>query len=227
MHNKAINPRTATIFTDSRITLDSLHNVNKHAYLVEETRKRVANLESSEGQITFSWVKFHVGVHSNELADRLAKEAARSNNTSIAFDRIPKSTLYYEAAEEAKQQWQNEWRKCAKWAIIKQYFPTVQHRLNTRINPTPNLTAMVTEHGKTREYLHRFKILDDAMCICRQGDQTTDHLLYHCTMLHTQREILKQNILKTGNWPSGKQELITKYRDSFITFSESIDFGLL
>jgi hypothetical protein len=31
MYNKAINPRTATIFTDSSIPLDSLHNVNKHA----------------------------------------------------------------------------------------------------------------------------------------------------------------------------------------------------
>jgi ribonuclease HI len=104
MHNKAINSRTAPIFTDSRITLDSLHNVNNHAYLVEEIRKRVATLESSKWQITFSWVKAHVGVYSNELADRLAKEATRSNNTSIAFNRIPKSTLYYEVSEEAKQQ---------------------------------------------------------------------------------------------------------------------------
>jgi hypothetical protein len=95
------------------------------------------------------------------------------------------------------------------------------------MNPTPKLTAMVTGHGKTREYLHRFKQLDDATCICRQGDQKTDHLLYHCTMLHTQREILKQNILKTGNWPASKQEFITNYRDSFITVIESIDFGLL
>jgi len=47
------------------------------------------------------------------------------------------------------------------------------------------------------------------------------------TPLQTQREILKQNILKSGNWPASKQEFITKYRDSFITFIESIDFGLL
>jgi hypothetical protein len=120
MHSKEINPRTATVFTDSRITLDSLHNVNNHAYLVEEIRKRVATLESSKRQITFSWVKAHVGVYGNELADRLAKEAARRNNTSIAFNRIPKSTLYYEVAEEAKQQWQNEWRKCAKETITKE-----------------------------------------------------------------------------------------------------------
>ena len=33
LHNKVIHPRTVTIFTDSRVALDSLRNVNNHAYL--------------------------------------------------------------------------------------------------------------------------------------------------------------------------------------------------
>ena len=99
------------------VALDSLRNVN-HAYLVEEIRNRVARLESYEWKVTFSWVKTHVGIYSNELADRLAKEAARSNGTSIAFNGIPVSTLYYEAAE-AKQKWQDEWTTCTKAATTK------------------------------------------------------------------------------------------------------------
>ena len=35
LHNKVIHSRTATIFTDSRVALDSLRNVNNHAYFVE------------------------------------------------------------------------------------------------------------------------------------------------------------------------------------------------
>jgi hypothetical protein len=34
------SPRTTTVFTDSRITLDSLQNANNHAYLIEEMRKK-------------------------------------------------------------------------------------------------------------------------------------------------------------------------------------------
>jgi len=60
-------------------------------------------LERSEWKITFSWVKAHVGIYGNELADKPAKDAARSNGTSIAFDRVPKNTLYYEAGKKAKQ----------------------------------------------------------------------------------------------------------------------------
>ena len=214
------------IFTDSKITLDSLQNTSNHAYLIEEIRKRVAILESSKWKIGFSWIKAHVGIYGNEMADRLAEEVARSKDTNIAFHRIPKSTLYYEVEEEARQ-WQSKWEKCPKAATMKQYFPAVQDRLNMKISMTPSIAAIVTGHGKTRVYLHRFKLMEHTTCVCKHGDQTTDHLLYHCTLLQTQREVLKQNVLKTGNWPASKHELITKHWDSFITFTKSIDFEIV
>jgi ribonuclease HI len=63
-------------------------------------------------EIEFSWGKSHLGIHGNDIADRLAKEAARSKDTNLAFNRIPKSTLYHEA-EEAKQ-WQSEWENALR-----------------------------------------------------------------------------------------------------------------
>jgi len=117
----------------------------------------------------FSWVKTHVGIHGNELADRLATEAARSDGTSDEFDRIPKSTLHHEAEEKAKQKLQVEWTTCYKAAATKEYFPSVRNRLGTKINLTPKLTAELTGHGKTKAYLHRFNLRDDTMCICGQG----------------------------------------------------------
>jgi len=39
MNRHSINPRTATVFTDSRVSLDSLHNPNNHVVLVEWIRK--------------------------------------------------------------------------------------------------------------------------------------------------------------------------------------------
>ena len=93
--------------------------------------------------------------------------------------------------------------------------------MNVRV--TPNIAAMTTGHGKTRAYLHRFKLLDNATCVCKQGD----HLLYHCKLLQKQRGTLKKNIVHHRHWPTSKQELIRKFWKPFITFIESIVFDLL
>ena len=93
-----------------------------------------------------------------QFADKLAKEAARNEHTDVAFRRIPISTLYQEIQQEPIQRWQKEWENCTKATITKQYFPTVQERLKTKMRVTQNIAAMMTGHGKTRAYLHRFKI---------------------------------------------------------------------
>jgi len=47
--------------------------------------------------------------------------------------------------------------------------------MNIRV--TPNIATMTTRHRKTRAYLYQFKLLDNATCVCKQGDQTVDHLI--------------------------------------------------
>jgi Spy/CpxP family protein refolding chaperone len=91
---------------------------------------------------------------------------------------------------------------------------------------TKNIVAMLMGHGKTRAYLQRFKIVENATCACEQGDLTIDHLLYHCTLLETQRQNMKKAI-KAGHWPASKQHLISQHRDSFLNILESIDFDQL
>jgi hypothetical protein len=45
-----VNPRTAAIFTDSRISLDSLHNPNNHAFLVEKIERGQAVCREANGK---------------------------------------------------------------------------------------------------------------------------------------------------------------------------------
>ena len=119
------------------------------------------------------------------MADRLAKEAARSDGTNYGFSRIPKSAIYHEAAEEAIQKWQEQWTKSPKVEATIQYFPTVMDRIAIKINLTPKLTAVLSGQGKTRVYMYRFNLREDAKCICDEEDQTMDHLLSHCTKTNT------------------------------------------
>ena len=86
---------------------------------------------------------------------------------------------------------------------------------------------MVTGHGKTRAYLRRFQIIENATCPYNKGDQTIDHLLNLCTLLQTQRELLRNKVLKSGKWPVIKEELIMKHLKSFLIFIKSIEFDQL
>jgi ribonuclease HI len=221
------SPRTAAIITDSRVALDSIKNFSNHSYLIEEIRKSLSKLARSNWTVAFSWVKSHAGIFGNELADQLAKAAARDKDMTIDYSRIPTSTLYRELEVETEQKWQKNWEESSKAALTKQFFPSISDRLKLKINVTSNFTAIVTGHGKTRAYLHRFKLLESATCLCNQGDQTTDHLLYHCTLLQYPREILKKETLRHGTWPLSKHDLITNHLKSFLKFTNSIDFEKL
>jgi len=105
-------------------------------------------------KIKFSWVKAHVGIFGNEMADRLFKEAARSKETGYVFSRILVSAIYREAAEEGILKWQEQWKETSKSEATKQYFPTVMDRIRTKLDLTSKLTVVLSGHGKTNAYLH-------------------------------------------------------------------------
>jgi hypothetical protein len=65
----------------------------------------------------------------------------------------------------------------------------------------------MTGHGSIRSYLHRLKIVGSPECPRKHGTQTVDHLIFQCTRLKNEREILKNSVLKVGNWPVSKSEL--------------------
>ena len=56
LHIKDSIPRSATVHTDSRITLQSLQNANNHDYLIEEIRKLATILGKNNWTIKFAWM---------------------------------------------------------------------------------------------------------------------------------------------------------------------------
>jgi len=173
----------------------------------------------------FTWIQTHAGNSGNELADHLAKDAV--NNNVICFNKVPKSEIIRQETQRSLAKWQKQWDISTKGQVTKDYFPDITERLTKKINLTPNLKAMMTAHGKTKAYLHRFKIIQSPECICTEGDQTVDHLIYDCGKLEKERGKLIAHISREDNWPVQKSVLVNKYLKQFSQFTNSIDFEKL
>jgi len=118
-----------------------------HTYI---HRQKAVALEKRNWTIVFTWVKAHAGNYEKDLADKLAKEAASKDD--ISFNRIPKSEIAQHVRDQSIAKWQTQWNRTTKALTTKEFFPIITGRLNTKIKLIPNITAIITAHGKTKAY---------------------------------------------------------------------------
>ena len=220
--NLQTDHKTVTIYTDSRVTMDSLKNSKIHTSLIDEIRRLWTRLGNGNWKIQLCWVKAHIGIQGNELADTLAKEAAANIDIMECYNKAPKSVVRSELGKKSVEKWQRDWVHTTKGQITKEYFPTVADRLKVKINLTNNFTTMVTGHGNIRSYLYRFKILETPLCSCGTEEQTIDHLLYKCERLNKERDSLRSKVMQTDTWPTSKETLIQKHLKTFVKFTNEI-----
>jgi len=55
-----------------------------------------------------------VGTTSNELADKLAKEASSKIEIPISYNRVPKSVIKRDLEDNSSETWQKEWETTKK-----------------------------------------------------------------------------------------------------------------
>jgi hypothetical protein len=140
-------------------------------------------------------MKAHTRIQGNEMADRLAKEAATEGTGEIVYDKIPRETIITEGKEIGLIKWPEQWTSSTKGAVNKLFFPPIKERKKTILPVSLEFMAIVTGHGLNSSYLHRFKIIPNSTCPCRlQEEQTINHIIFKCTQLENDRRILQNAI---------------------------------
>ena len=143
--------RKAAIYTDSQVTIDSIRNNSIHTPIIADIRKKVKHLITQNWTIHFSWIKACTGIEGNELADKLAKEAAEdTGNLKVEYYKIPIKTVATELKKHGIAKWQRHWESTGKGALCRSFFSEVQQRLQVRIPITAAFKAIVTGHGKKK-----------------------------------------------------------------------------
>ena len=108
----------------------------------------------------------------------------------------PPEVILTQQKENGLLMWQQQWTNTGKGAVTKAFFPSVRNRIKQKIPVFPELTTMLTGHGKIRSHVYRFGLRDTAMCPCEEEEQTVDHLIFKCKKLSKNRNKMIKQINK-------------------------------
>lgn len=114
--------RKVSIITDCRAALLSVLSAKPRTKAASECQELIGQLESNGTQVSLHWTKAHAGLKGNEIADEMAKQAAKTGR-KVTMD-TPRSTVSSSIKKETKAKWDNEFRN-SKWGReIKKYVDT-------------------------------------------------------------------------------------------------------
>lgn len=171
------NVKNAIIFSDSQASVLTLQKLIPKTKLHDDIIQTL--LEIPHSKITLKWIRGHIGIQGNEMADSLAKSATL-NSTFITDIQIPISTLKYNLKTELMQTWQREWEGSQKGRFTFSLLPNVSQR--NFLNET-SLLYFLTGHGSFPSYLQKINKSPSDKCFCgAKGDPL--HYVYNtCSLM--------------------------------------------
>ncbi|GBL83217.1 hypothetical protein AVEN_165412-1 [Araneus ventricosus] len=110
------------IWSDSESSLQALKSFNVKSKITQEAQRTL--LENA--RIKLGWVKAHIGIKGNEIADTLAKEATTDGiPASLPF---PKSFLKKQLLQHSLSRWQVEWDNGETGRSVYSIIPKISNK---------------------------------------------------------------------------------------------------
>ena len=189
--------RKVVIFSDSLSALQALESNSTEEIIIEILNLIQRLCESSI--LTLQWVPAHVGLHGNEMADKLAKEGSLLAQ--------PDTPITYPEAKSIIRNLDRE-----EWIALNQGYRADQDTLNRldRFQQT-KILRLRTGHCRLNSHLYRLGIVPSANCPCGTAAQTPEHILQTCPSHATDRKVIwpKDVDLKTKLWGTEEDLILT------------------
>lgn len=201
------------IFSDSKSSLESLKLKNTKIHKANNIVCKIVEihtaLKENNKEIQLVWLKGHANIEKNEVADRLAKEAAVNGEVSTEF-KVPGGDLRAYFKHLARQQWQQEFDISPKgqfYKDIQPILPTIPwFSREINYNFIQTISRLRSNHALYPAHMFRIQMKVSPLCeICEEvGDM--QHIALECVLNWDKIEIFIENLVNS------KVELPTNWK---------------
>ena len=194
------------LFTDSRSALQLIASHNPKTYIDIVHKIQIFLLKyNANSQFYLHWIRSHVGITGNEIADRAANKAHQNNRTELYH--LSESELISTLRTKFQLYWKSYWQQSTnitgKGIYLTDFadeikFNTIIFNIKYRRSQVL-INRFRMGHIGVRAYLSRFNMSEDEFCqqnTC-DGNETVEdieHFILYCPAYSNARDILQTKL---------------------------------
>ena len=185
--------QTITFFSDSQASLAALDHLTVKSDTVNRCIKTLNKL-GKKNKIHLRWVKAHVGIHGNEIADFLAKKGSSLGEGPTDELLTPQVKQKSEIQAYFLKKWAKEWTSYGEARQTKIWFPKPNSKkssvlLRLERDNLSKLVQFLTGHNKLMRHKNIQEGISepDSCRLCRQDEESSFHVIAECPAMQTIR----------------------------------------
>ena len=176
-----------TIYSDSKSSLLALNQYNPKNEIMKEIHSLILRISQNKTTLKFCWIPSHCGIGGNEIADKVAKEAA--NNTRLCLKPISASDMKPHIKNQILSFWKESWQALQHNKLRNIDADIGKRNFQTFPNRIDQIKFTRIRLGHTR-LTHSHYFTGEEPLICAQCNviATVIHILLVCPRYYNHRK---------------------------------------